>query len=63
MCKEDGEGSRRKDTRLSMGAEGQGRDRRCIGTESKQEARGNTDNVQATFGMSRGGERGTECLR
>lgn len=45
-----------------MGAGGQSRGRRWVGTESEQEARGNTDTVQATFSMYRGGERGTECL-
>lgn len=63
MCGKDGDGSRRKDTSLPMGAGGQGRGRRWDGKESEQEVRGNTDNnKQATFGMSRGGERGTECL-
>lgn len=57
MCEKDEEGSRRKETRLPTGAEGQGRGRRCVATESEQEAKGNTDNMQATFGMSRGGER------
>lgn len=62
MCEDAGEGSRRKDTSLPTGAGGQDRGGRWVGTESEQEARGNTDNMQAIFGVSRGGERGTECL-